>query len=175
MWYAARAGGGALDATDAIVRCQKPPLGGAGAAGGIVRAVYLLDTNIVSEPARPQPDSEVVRRLREYDGLVCMPAIVWHELLYGLARLPDGVNRRRVGSYLYDVVSPSIPVVEYDATAASIHASMRADAESRGASLGFAGGAIAGVARANNLVLVTRNTADFSVIPDLYVEDWFAG
>jgi predicted nucleic acid-binding protein len=34
---------------------------------------------------------------------------------------------------------------------------------------------IASIARTNNLLLVTRNTADFSAIPGLYLEDWFAG
>lgn len=50
----------------------------------------------------------------------------------GIADADCGDPSGDLRSYLYDVVSPSIPVVEYGATAASIHASMRADAESRG-------------------------------------------
>lgn len=48
---------------------------------------------------------------------------------------------------------------------------MRAEGTKR--PLGFADGMIAAIARSNNLLLITRNTADFEYIPGLRVENWF--
>ena len=139
-----------------------------------MKVVYLLDTNIVSELFRPAPDERVISAFRTYDGMMAIPAVVWHELLYGLARLPDGQRKRRIRAGIYDVVAPSLPVLPYTETAAALHADMRATAEAMGASLAYVDGMVAATARSNNLLLVTRNTAHFDCVPGLPVENWFA-
>ncbi|MFH2074833.1 MAG: type II toxin-antitoxin system VapC family toxin [Pseudomonadota bacterium] len=138
-----------------------------------MKPVYLLDTCILAEPIRPQPSSVVLERLRETDGLQAMPAVVWHELLFGMNRLPEGARKRRLQVYLLDVVAPSIPVLPYDDHAAWLHADFRAVLESRGQPLPLADSMIAAIARANNCVLITRNVQDFLPIPHLLVENWF--
>ena len=140
-----------------------------------MRLVYLLDTNVVSELLRPSPDERVVQSMREYDGTMAIAAIVWHELLYGLARLPEGDRKRRLSAGVYHVIAPVFPVLPYTDSAAALHADMRAAADAAGRPLSLADGMIAAVARSNNLLLVTRNTADFAAIPGLPVEHWFAG
>lgn len=139
-----------------------------------MKIVYLLDTNIVSELFRPAPDERVVSAFRTYDGMMAIPAVVWHELLYGLASLPDGQRKRRIRACIYDVVAPSLPVLPYTETAAALHADMRAAADETGRPLAYADGMIAATARSNNLLLVTRNTSDFEGVPGLPVENWFA-
>jgi predicted nucleic acid-binding protein len=62
---------------------------------------------------------------------------------------------------------------EYDDSAAAMHAEIRAKAEKVGTPLSFVNGMIASIARTNNLLLVTRNTADFSAVPELHLENWF--
>ena len=42
-----------------------------------------------------------------------MPAPVWHELLYGWLRMPDGTRKDRLSHYLRDVVAP-LPQLAYD-------------------------------------------------------------
>lgn len=138
-----------------------------------MKIVYLLDTNIVSELFRPAPDERVVSAFRTYDGMMAIPAVVWHELLYGLARLPDGQRKRRIRAGIYDVVAPSLPVLPYTETAAALHADIRATAEAAGTPMAYADGMIAATARSNNLLLVTRNTSDFDCVPGLPVENWF--
>ncbi len=138
-----------------------------------MRLVYLLDTNIVSELLRPSPAESVVRSIRESDGTMAIATVVWHELLYGLARLPEGKRKRRVGAGIYHVIAPAFPVLPYTDSAAALHADMRAAAEAVGSPLSFADGMIAAIARSNNLLLVTRNTTDFAAIPGLPVENWF--
>ena len=138
-----------------------------------MKTLYLLDTNIVSEPLKPVPDSRVLERLRRYDGMAAIPSVVWHELLFGVIRLPQGARQRRLHAYLLEVIAPSLPVLAYDDHAAWVHASFRANLEAEGKAQGFADGLIAATALANNLILVTRNTQDFHSIPNLNMENWF--
>lgn len=138
-----------------------------------MRPVYLLDTCILAEPVKQRPSRTVLERLRETDGLQAMPAVVWHELLFGMHRLPEGARKRRLQSYLLDVVAPSIPVLPYDDHAAWLHADFRAILEAQGQPLPLANSMIAAIARANNCVLVTRNVQDFAPIPQVLMENWF--
>ena len=46
---------------------------------------YLLDTNALSETARPQPSPHLMARLERHRAVVCTAAVVWHELV-GSAR-----------------------------------------------------------------------------------------
>ena len=138
-----------------------------------MKALYLLDTNIVSEPLKPIPNSQVLERIKRHDGMMAIPSVVWHELLFGVDRLPPGARQRRMRAYMLEVVAPSLPVVSYDDHAAWVHASFRAVLEADGKVQGFADGIIAATALANNLILVTRDTDDYKHVPNLYLENWF--
>ncbi len=111
-----------------------------------MKTIYLLDTNIVSEPLRSVPDLRVLERLRLYDGKMAIPSIVWHELLFGVNRLPKGARQQRLRTYLLDVVALSLPILAYDDHAASLHAGFRATLEEAGRVQGFADGLIAATA-----------------------------
>ncbi len=50
---------------------------------------FLLDTNILSEPLRPQPNLTVMQRLIDQSEELATAAVVYHEMLFGLRRLPD--------------------------------------------------------------------------------------
>jgi len=133
---------------------------------------YLLDTNVLSEPLRPHPHKRVVEHLRRSEGLLATASIVWHELLYGAARLPDSPKRRAIQQYLSEVVAPTIPILAYDERAAEWHAAERSRLERAGRAPAFADGQIAAVARVHGLVVVTRNTADYAGFEGVAVENW---
>ena len=57
---------------------------------------YLLDTNTLSLPFR-DPDHPIVAGLSEKLEESAVPAPVWHELRYGVSRLPKGKKRVVVG------------------------------------------------------------------------------
>jgi tRNA(fMet)-specific endonuclease VapC len=135
--------------------------------------LYLLDTCIVSEPLRPIPDPEVIKRIKESEGRIAIPAIVWQEMLYGVNRLQNGKRKEQIFRYLTGIIAPRIPVIPYDNNAAWVHGSLRADREAAGKTLPFADEQVAATALANNMILVTRNTGDFTGIPLLTVENWF--
>ena len=56
---------------------------------------YLLDTNVISELTRDDPDPRVVSFLSEHDD-VWLPTVLIHEVEYGLRLLPQGRRRRRL-------------------------------------------------------------------------------
>ena len=137
-----------------------------------MRLTYLLDTNIVSEPLRPVPNQQVLERLKRHEDEIALAAIVWHELLFGAYRLPPSARRSAIKQYLSQVIAPTIPVLPYDNRAAQWHAAERVRLVSLGKTPPFADGQIAAIAKVNNLVLVTVNTADFALFQDIQVEDW---
>ncbi len=133
---------------------------------------YLLDTNVLSEPLRPEPDKKVLRLLRDRRGEVATASVVWHEMLFGCYRLPPSARRSAIQEYLDEVLWPSIPVLPYDTRAAEWHAAERARLTAAGRTPPFADGQIAAVARTNDLVIVTSNVSDFEHFNDTHVEDW---
>ena len=56
---------------------------------------FLLDTNVISEMTRDDPNRNVVTFLDRPETM-WVPSIVIHELEYGLRLLPQGQRRRRL-------------------------------------------------------------------------------
>jgi len=133
---------------------------------------FVLDTNVLSEPARPKPDPGVQRRLLKAEGTIATASPVWHELWFGCDRLPPSRRRATLEAYLLDVVAPRVPVIGYDDSAAKWHAAERARLASSGSTPAFVDGQIAAIARVNGLILVTANVADYVGFDGLVVEDW---
>lgn len=136
---------------------------------------YLLDTNVLSEPIRPRPNEALVQRLRSQWGACATPAPVWHELLYGTARLPESHRRRLLEQYV-ERLGLDVPILPYDQRAAGWHARERARLEALGLPTPYADGQIAAIAVTNDLVLVTANVRDFGPFTSglLRVENWLS-
>jgi tRNA(fMet)-specific endonuclease VapC len=135
---------------------------------------FLLDTNVISEPMRPQPNQRVIAQLRQYESEMAIASVTWHELLFGCNRLPDSKKRQKIEQYLRDAIAANVPTLPYDAEAANHHASERSRLVALGLTPSFADGQIAAIAQVNNLILVTNNVADFANFQNLQIENWFA-
>jgi tRNA(fMet)-specific endonuclease VapC len=133
---------------------------------------YLLDTSIVSNPVARLPDPRVLAALEAHAPECALGAPVWHELTYGVRRLPAGKRRLALEMYLRDVIRPSFPVLPYDEPAAEWHGTERARLESLGQPAPYVDGQIAAIARVHNLVLVTANQQDFARFSGLAIENW---
>ena len=133
---------------------------------------YLLDTCILSEPQRSHPDPDVLGKLAFHQNRICTASVVWHELVFGIERLPPSRRRDNLQRYLLEVVAVTIPVLSYDEKAAAWHARQRALLAGHGQTPPFADGQIAATACVNDLVLVTRNLRDYARFPELRVEVW---
>ena len=137
------------------------------------RIKYLLDTNILSEPARKNPNNKVMQHFLEHDGYYVTAAIVWHELQYGCALLPDSKRKTQLQIYLSTLQDNGLIILPYDQAAAEWFSIHRALLKKQGQMAAYADGEIAAVAAVNKLTLVTRNTDDFQGYNDLALDNWF--
>jgi len=137
-----------------------------------VNLKYLLDTNIVSEPLRPAPRHGVVRKLQRHEEEIAIPSVVWHELRFGMERLPPSRRRLAIERYLDEVVLTTMPILDYDRAAAEWHASERARLAALGQTPPFADGQIAAIARVHELILVSFNDSDFKRFQGVRVLSW---
>jgi tRNA(fMet)-specific endonuclease VapC len=135
---------------------------------------YLLDTNIISEPVRPLPNANVMAKLIEAKSTVAIASIVWQEVLLGCYRMPDSKRRRAIEAYLQEEVKIKLPILPYTQEAAEWFAAERARLIPIGLTPSYADGQIAAIAKINNLILVTRNVADYANFKDLPIENWFS-
>lgn len=132
----------------------------------------LLDTNVVSELARPVPHPAVEARVAGSERQAAISSVTWHELLFGVARMPSGRRRDALTAFVDDLVA-RFPVLPYDRAAAEWHAAERARLEASGRARPFADSQIAAIAVTNDLRLVTRNDVDFAGFEGLVVENWW--
>ena len=58
-----------------------------------MKALYLLDTNVISEFAKKIPNEHVLERYYANETRCAIPAVVWQELIYGLEKMPEGKRR----------------------------------------------------------------------------------
>jgi tRNA(fMet)-specific endonuclease VapC len=137
------------------------------------RLIYLLDSNILSEPARPHADAKVLGKLEQFGSHLCTAAVVVHEMRFGVARLPEGRRKASLANYLDRLLAHPIIVLPYDAEAALCHADERARQMALGYNAPYADGQIAAIAAVNGLTLVTRNVADFQRFGGLRLDNWF--
>jgi predicted nucleic acid-binding protein len=122
---------------------------------------FLLDTNVLSELTRSDPDFGVLAFLSDETD-VWLPSVAIYEVEYGLRLLP--VGRRRdllTAAYASILGAYSQRVLPFDRPAAEWAASLRANARRVGRPVDLGDVLIAGVARAHDLAVVTRNVRDF--------------
>ena len=137
---------------------------------------YLLDSNIISEIIKPLPDFNVIKKLAEHSSDCAIASSSWQELLYGMYKMPEGMNKKYLEKFLVDDVMENFKVITYSKKSAEIHADIRAKCDKIGRPAPFADSLIASIALANHMVLVTRNTKHFEAIrevSELQIENWF--
>ena len=133
---------------------------------------YLLDTNVVSELTNDVPHPGVVSFLREHDEL-WLASVVVHELEYGLQLLPDGQRRDRLYASHLSIMSRYVSrILPLDKSGAEWAALFRAQERRSGRTLDLGDALIAGIAKANDLAVVTRNIRDFDGLDVEVVNPW---
>lgn len=133
---------------------------------------FLLDTSTVSRMMWVERDRGVEEKLREHGGECAIGAPVWHELQFGVRRLPRGKKRSGLQRLLDEVVVATLPILPYDERAAEWHAEERARLERAGRTPPFVDGQIAGIAATCGLPVVTANLDDFKWFKGLTTLNW---
>lgn len=137
--------------------------------------MIVLDTNVVSEPLKPNPAPEVLRWLDAQEPqTLYITSIVWAELLAGVTALPQGKRRTALTEALTGQVLALFGprVLPFDTRAAEAFANNHAAAQAQGNPIGFADCAIASIASAQGFALATRNTRDFKGVDVVLIDPW---
>jgi len=130
----------------------------------------ILDTNVVSELMRPQPEPLVLDWFSRQTAVTFYTtAITQAEILLGIALLPAGKRRDLLADaaekmFQEDFAGNCLP---FDASCTALYASVVANRRRSGFSMTTEDAQIAAIALSRNLPLATRNTKDFLHIDGL--------
>lgn len=137
--------------------------------------MIVLDTNVISELIRAQPDRRVLGWLDRYLwDEVYLTATTAAELRYGVARLPAGRRKTELAERVRRLTRERFArrVLPFDEEAADHYAKVVASREARGKPIGLADAQIAAICLNHGATLATRNTKDFIHIDIGIVNPW---
>lgn len=125
-------------------------------------STFLLDTNILSEQLKKNPDSKVLEFLEKNEDQIATCSIVIHELQYGMEILEDSKKKKILETYIKSI-QDTLPIFEYNVQAGIWHAKEKSRLSKLGKTPAFVDGQIASIAHVHNLKVVTKNTKDFKM------------
>ena len=134
----------------------------------------ILDTNVLSELMRSQPDPLVIEWFaRQTSVTFYITAITQSEILLGIALLPAGKRRDALGDaagkmFREDFFGNCLP---FDESCTGLYAAVVANRRRSGFSITTEDAQIAAIALHHKLTLATRNTKDFLHIADLTLDN----
>ncbi|WP_028874046.1 type II toxin-antitoxin system VapC family toxin [Tepidiphilus margaritifer] len=137
--------------------------------------MILLDTNVVSEPLRPEPNVRVINWLDAQPlETLYLSAMTVAELRAGVALMPAGQRRDKLNGYLEKSVLPPFAgrVLAFDLACTNAYAQVLATARRAGSGIGTADALIAAVAAANGLIVATRDTSPFEAAGLIVINPW---
>jgi tRNA(fMet)-specific endonuclease VapC len=133
--------------------------------------MYLFDTNVLSELAKPRTNVGVVRKLLACDRTLRYASeMSRYELRYGAALRPQNTT---LWPHIEREILPRFTWLPIAAEVSMQTADLCAQLRTQGQAIDWADVAIAATALSNDLVLVTRNVRHFERIPQLQIENWF--
>lgn len=139
--------------------------------------MLILDTNVLSEILRPAPSSRVIEWLESQSrSQLFTTTITQAEILYGVALLPMSARRDKLAVATRAIFEEDFDekVLPFDSRAADSYANIAAMRKSIGRPISQLDAMIAGIARANQARLVTRNGRDFADCGIDFINPWDA-
>jgi tRNA(fMet)-specific endonuclease VapC len=130
--------------------------------------LYLPDTNVWINHLNPAPSIVKSRLSAHPPSQIALCDVVKAELYYGAFKSA----RRDANMPVLETLFADFVSFPFDGGAARIFGDIRADLARKGTPIGPYDLQIAAIALANNCVLVTHNTGEFSRISGLKLEDW---
>jgi len=128
--------------------------------------MILLDTNIVSESMRVEPDARLIDWMdRQRASSLFLSAVSVDEIVFGIEILPSGRRRSHLRRVLSDIADAFVGrILALDDAAARESAIFRAHRQRMGRPMSLADSQIAGIAKSNDFSLATLNARDFEAI-----------
>lgn len=137
--------------------------------------MIVLDTNVVSELMRKAPEPRVFRWVDAFDASdVFTTAVTAAELMYGVARLPEGSRKERLSVKVNALLAEDFAdqILPFDERAAANYADIVASRERSGRPISMADAQTAAICRQWSAGVATRNVADFTDTGIEVVNPW---
>lgn len=137
--------------------------------------MILLDTHVISEPLRREPEPSVIEWIdAQALETLYLSAITVAELRSGIALLPAGKSRTGLLESLERRVLPLFTgrVLPFDLPCTQTYAELIAKAQKAGLAIATADGFIAATAAANGLAVATRDTGPFEAAGVTVINPW---
>jgi predicted nucleic acid-binding protein len=139
---------------------------------------FLLDTNVISESVRAEPDVRVLAWLDSVqEDLLYLSVLTLGEIRQGIARLTQGKRRLRLERWLDVDLRARFAgrIVPVDENIARRWGGLTAGAQRAGAPLSVVDGLLAATALESDLILATRNVRDFVRLGVALSNPWSEG
>ena len=137
--------------------------------------MIILDTNVLSALARPEPDAAVLKWLNLQPGAsIWTTSVTVMEIRYGLKTMPSGRRREALMQQMEAVFSQDIEgrIASFDAAAAEQAAELMALRKRKGRPVDSRDTMIAGIVLATRATLATGNTSHFQDLSVPVVNPW---
>lgn len=124
---------------------------------------YLVDTNVLSEFAKPKPECAVVTWLQAHETQLYVSVISIAEIYRGIELLAEGKKKKSLHMWA-EALCDSMEgrILNFNATTARHWGELKSQWEKLGVNISSLDAQIAATAHQYQLTLVTRNTKDFS-------------
>jgi predicted nucleic acid-binding protein len=137
--------------------------------------VIVLDTNVISELMRPQPNAAVVAWIAVQPGAtLCTTSINKAEILYGIAALPHGRRRTGLLATAEAIFDEDLAdrVLPFDGAAAARYAEIVTARNRAGRRIDSFDALIAATALAAGAAIATRDVSGFEGIGLTLIDPW---
>ena len=137
--------------------------------------MIILDTNVISEILRPQPNKNVLAWMgRIAVSRLFTTTITEAEIRYGVARLPAGKRKVALGSVIDSIFSEDFEnrILPFDSSAACTYAQITAKRDQMGRPICQFDAQIAAIAQSCGADIATRNIADFYECGIAVINPW---
>jgi len=133
--------------------------------------MFLVDTNVVSELAKPRPDSQVQRWASVQMDTAFMSTVTIGEIIKGIERLPSGKRRSLLEFWLAAFTSSAFKarLISIDELVAAEWGRISATVRR---TLPCADSLLAATARVHDLTVATRNERDFADLGVRVLNPW---
>ncbi|MCW6537748.1 type II toxin-antitoxin system VapC family toxin [Sphingomonas lycopersici] len=137
--------------------------------------MIVLDTNVISELWKAEPDSNVLAWIdAQVVETLYLSTVTVAEIRFGVATMPTGKRRAVYQERLEREVLPAFSgrILSFDLDASRAYADLMANAREAGKAIGLADGYIAATAAARGLMVATRDIGPFEAAGLKVINPW---
>jgi predicted nucleic acid-binding protein len=139
--------------------------------------MIVLDTNVVSEAMKPEPNPAVLAWLNDQVAdTLYLSSVTLAELLFGVGALPDGRRKGMLAQAIDGLMGLFRDrVLPFDTDAARCYADLAVTARSAGRGFPTPDGYIAAIAASRGFVVASRDTAPYEAAKVTVINPWERG